>query len=72
MGGSIRESGLIIIWRELVSTLGLMGDAMRVSIKMTKSMALAFTAGQTSENTRDIGTKENSMDLVSTLFLPKK
>jgi len=72
MAESIRASGLIIIWRELEFTLGLMVDAMKVSIKMIKNMVLVFTAGQTSENTRDIGAKENSTDLESTLFLHKK
>jgi len=72
MGESIRVSGLIIIWRGLEFTLGLMGDAMKVSIKMIKSMVLEFTVGQISENTRGIGTKENSTDLVSTLFQHKK
>jgi len=72
MGESIRVSGLIIIWRELEFTRGLMGDAMKVSIKMIKSMVLEFTVGRISENTRGIGTKENSTDLVSTLFQHKK
>jgi len=72
MGESIRVSGLIIIWRELEFTRGLMGDAMKVSIKMIKSMALEFTVGRISESTRGIGTKENSTDLVSTLFQHKK
>jgi len=65
-------SGLIITWKVLEFILGLTGDAMKASIKMIKSMDLGFIAGQTSENTKDIGTKENSTDLEYILFLPMK
>jgi hypothetical protein len=65
-------SGLIITWKVLEFILGLMGENMKVSIKMIKSMDLGFIAGQTNENTKDIGIKENSTDLEYILFLPMK
>ena len=61
MGDSIKESGLIIIWREWEFIPGLMEGNMRESIKMIRSMDMVSIFGLTRENIKDGGTRGNNM-----------
>ena len=61
MAENTMVNGLIMIWRELEFISGLMADATKVSIKMIKSVGMAYTTGLMAVNMRAGGTRANSM-----------
>ena len=61
MGDSIKESGLIIIWREWEFIPGLMEENMKENIKMIRNMDMEYIFGRTRENIRDGGIRGSSM-----------
>ena len=62
MADSTKESGLIIIWKELECILGLMEGGTKVSTKMTKSMDMESILGLTRGSTKDGGIEESNME----------
>lgn len=67
ISGQTREltlgTGRRILWMALGFTLGLMGDNMRASTKMIKSMGMECILGRTLKNMQGGGTTENNMVL---------
>lgn len=68
----MKESGLIIIWRDLESTNGLMEEYLKGNIRMTRSKVMDSINGLINENTKEIGQMENNMALDDTSLLKKK
>jgi hypothetical protein len=72
MGVVMKENGSKITWKGWASTFGMMVACIKANIKMTKSMDLVSTAGQTVVVMRDIGLEENSMVLALIKYQKKK
>jgi len=55
MEGLTEENGMKIIWKGSENIHGLINESLMESTKMTKSMVMEFTNGQTAENTMGTG-----------------
>lgn len=66
MGENIEVPGSTTTWTGSVFILGLMGENTLESTKMTKSMGLESTVGQTDEFMQATGRKGSNMDWVFT------
>lgn len=71
MEDHLPESGNRIIWKDLESTIGLMGGSMKENIRMIRKTDMESMSGQIKENTWDTGTRESSTELENTLFQVK-
>lgn len=72
MVGATKVNGSIITWRGWVSTSGMTVESTQVSIRTTKSMALAFTRGQMEDATKGSGTRVSNMAWELMLCLKSK
>jgi hypothetical protein len=63
-----KVSGLITTWKAWEYIPGQMVDVMRVNTEMIRSMDMGSTPGPIEGNTKECGTKGNSMVLESTKF----
>jgi hypothetical protein len=59
---SILDIGEATLWTNLVFTLGKMEECTKASIRMIKSMAMAFILGQMLKDMLAGGVMESSMD----------
>jgi hypothetical protein len=64
---STQDSTKIMLWKDMVSSLGLMDVCTKVSILTTKSMELESSLGPTAENTKEIGLMVSNMGRASML-----
>jgi hypothetical protein len=67
MAGAIKENGDKTTWKELESTGGKMEEFTQESIWMTRSTAMEFINGKTTDNTQDTGQMESNTDSESIL-----
>ena len=60
-GEDTKENGLKIIWKAWEFIFGMTAECIKVNTKMIRSMAMAYTPGQTAVVTRATGSEESSM-----------
>ena len=64
MGDNTKETGMIIIWMDMGSTLGKMEECTKVNTETIKNTVTESTNGPTVASTQVTGTKANNTESV--------